>query len=107
MAASVNGSICITSLREYSDNFDEKSFRCRQLRSSESSSHVLNIKNVQAVSMCESTEKIQQLPYDLQEPDEDRAITRGLMKLSERALAPLLDNDPDIYTVEDLKVRFR
>ena len=57
--------------------------------------------------MCESTEKIQQLPYDLQEPDEDRAITRGLMKLSERALAPLLDNDPDIYTVEDLKVRFR
>ncbi len=39
--------------------------------------------------------------------DERRAITRGLMVLSERALAPLLENEPDIYTVEDLKVRFR
>ncbi len=39
--------------------------------------------------------------------EEDRAITRGLMMLSERNLAPLLENEPDIYTVEDLKVRFR
>ncbi len=39
--------------------------------------------------------------------EEDRAITRGLMILSERTLAPLLENEPDIYTVEDLKVRFR
>ena len=46
-------------------------------------------------------------PYDLQDPDEDREITRGLMRLSERALAPLLEKEPDIYTIEDLKVRFR
>jgi hypothetical protein len=39
--------------------------------------------------------------------EENRAITRGLMILSARALAPLLENEPDIYTVEDLKVRFR
>lgn len=39
--------------------------------------------------------------------EEDRAITRGLMILSERTLAPILENEPDIYTVEDLKVRFR
>lgn len=57
--------------------------------------------------MCESLGRIPQLPYDLEEPNEDRAITRGLMRLSERALAPLLENEPDIYTVEDLKVRFR
>ena len=57
--------------------------------------------------MCKSTEKLQELPYDLQDPDEDREITRGLMRLSERALAPLLEKEPDIYTVEDLKVRFR
>lgn len=38
---------------------------------------------------------------------ETRAITRGLMILAARALAPLLENEPDIYTVEDLKVRFR
>jgi hypothetical protein len=57
--------------------------------------------------MCESPGGASQLPCDLSEPGEDRAITRGLMRLSERALAPLLENEPDIYTVEDLKVRFR
>ncbi len=57
--------------------------------------------------MCESLKRAPQLPSDLEESNEDRAITWGLMKLSERALAPLLENEPDIYTVEDLKVRFR
>jgi hypothetical protein len=47
-------------------------------------------------------------PCDLREPsiDEDRVITRGLMKLSERTLARILENEPDIYTVDDLKIRF-
>ncbi|UEC41526.1 MAG: hypothetical protein METHSR3v1_2210003 [Methanothrix sp.] len=57
--------------------------------------------------MCESSGETSQLPCDLSELGEDRAITRGLMRLSERALASLLENEPDIYTVEDLKVRFR
>jgi len=57
--------------------------------------------------MCECSGGASQLPCDLLEPGEDRAITRGLMKLSERALAPLLENEPDIYSVDDLKVRFR
>jgi len=39
--------------------------------------------------------------------DEDRAITGGLMILSEKSLARVFENEPDIYTVEDLKVRFR
>lgn len=39
--------------------------------------------------------------------DEDRAITGGLMMLSEKSLARVFENEPDIYTVEDLKVRFR
>ena len=38
--------------------------------------------------------------------DEDRAITRGLMKLSERCLARILENEPDIYTLEDLNTKF-
>ena len=38
--------------------------------------------------------------------DEDRAITRSLMRLSERSLARILENEPDIYTLEDLKVIF-
>ncbi len=38
--------------------------------------------------------------------DEDRAITRGLMRLSERSLARILENERDIYTLEDLKVIF-
>jgi hypothetical protein len=57
--------------------------------------------------MCENIGRTPQLPCDPKEISEDRAITRGLMRLSERALAPLLENEPDIYTVEDLKVRFR
>lgn len=39
--------------------------------------------------------------------EENRAITRGLMILSARALAQLLEKEPDVYTIEDLKVRFR
>ncbi len=39
--------------------------------------------------------------------EEDRAITRGLMLCSEKTLARVFENEPDIYTVEDLKVRFR
>jgi hypothetical protein len=38
---------------------------------------------------------------------EDRVITRGLMRLSEKTLASVLENEPNIYTVEDLKVRFK
>jgi hypothetical protein len=38
--------------------------------------------------------------------DEDRAITRGLMRLSERSLARILENEPDIYTLEDLNTKF-
>jgi hypothetical protein len=47
-------------------------------------------------------------PCDLIETsiDEDRAITRSLMRLSEKTLARILENEPDIYTVDDLKIRF-
>jgi hypothetical protein len=38
--------------------------------------------------------------------EEDRAITRGLMILSERVLTRVFENEPDIYTLEDLKIRF-
>jgi len=38
--------------------------------------------------------------------NEDREITRGLMRLSERSLARILENEPDIYTLEDLKIVF-
>jgi len=36
--------------------------------------------------------------------DEGRAITRGIMKLSERSLARIYENEPDLYTLEDLKI---
>jgi hypothetical protein len=39
--------------------------------------------------------------------EEDRVITRGLMLLSEKTLARVFENEPDIYTVEDLKAWFR
>jgi len=37
-------------------------------------------------------------------PEEDRP---GLMRASQRTLAPLIEKETDIYTVADLKVRFR
>lgn len=40
-------------------------------------------------------------------PETDQTITKGIMHLSERTLARVYENEPDIYTVEDLKVRFR
>jgi len=60
--------------------------------------------------MCELLERriiTNDLPCDLDEPDDDREITRGLMKLSELSLHDFLASEPDIYTVDDLKVRYR
>ena len=60
--------------------------------------------------MCELLERriiTNDLPYDLDEPADEREITRGLMKLSELSLHDFLASEPDIYTVDDLKVRYR
>jgi hypothetical protein len=50
--------------------------------------------------MCESLERRNvkaDLPYDLEEPTDEREIIRGLMKLSQQALAKYADDEPDIY----------
>jgi len=44
------------------------------------------------------------MPYDLEEPED---ITKSLMILSELSLHDFLAGEPDIYTVKDLKVRYR
>jgi len=44
------------------------------------------------------------IPYDLEEPED---ITESLMKLSELSLYDFLASEPDIYTLSDLKVRYR
>lgn len=44
------------------------------------------------------------IPYDLEEPED---ITESLMKLSELSLHDFLASEPDIYTLSDLKVRYR
>jgi hypothetical protein len=44
------------------------------------------------------------IPYDLEEPED---ITESLMKLSELSLHEFLASEPDIYTLSDLKVRYR
>lgn len=43
-------------------------------------------------------------PYDMEEPED---ITKSLMILSELSLHDFLASEPDIYTVDDLKVRYR
>ncbi len=60
--------------------------------------------------MCESLERktiTPQLPYDQEEPGEDEEITLALMKLSALSLQDFLESEPDIYTDDDLKVRYR
>ena len=39
--------------------------------------------------------------------EDDRAIVMDLMRASALTLAPLIEKEADIYTVDDLKVRFR
>ena len=39
--------------------------------------------------------------------EDDRIIIMGLMRASQQTLAPLIEKEADIYTVADLKVRFR
>jgi hypothetical protein len=50
--------------------------------------------------LCEVLERriiTQDLLYDLEEPSDERDITRGLMRLSQQALSKYVDNEPDIY----------
>ena len=51
--------------------------------------------------MCESLERKDaarpELPYDLEEPTDEREITRALMKLSAQTLAKYVGDEPDIY----------
>lgn len=60
--------------------------------------------------MCESLESrtsTDDLPYDQEEPEDERKITDALMKLSEISLRDFLASEPDIYKDDDLKVRYR
>jgi hypothetical protein len=60
----------------------------------------LIIKSPEVIFMCESLERksrAQDIPYDLEEPGDERDIARGLMKLSEQALSKYVDVEPDIY----------
>lgn len=40
-------------------------------------------------------------------PKDDRAVVMDLMRASELTLAPLIEKEADIYTIEDLKIRFK
>ena len=60
----------------------------------------LNSKNYQVISMCEVLERriiTQDLTYDLEESGGEKEITRGLMRLSQKALSKYVDNEPDLY----------
>lgn len=39
--------------------------------------------------------------------EDERIIVRGLIRASQLTIAPLIERDSDIYTIADLKVRFR
>jgi hypothetical protein len=67
----------------------------------------LNSKNYQVIAMYEVLESKSPrlaLPCNQEVPED---ITRSLMILSERSLEDFLASEPDIYTISDLKVRYR
>jgi hypothetical protein len=37
----------------------------------------------------------------------DESMTESLMKLSEESISELYENEPDLYSVADLKVRYK
>ena len=37
----------------------------------------------------------------------DDSVTIGLMKLSEDSISELYEGEPDLYSIKDLKVRFK
>jgi len=50
--------------------------------------------------MCEILQRrivTEDLPYDLDEPGEEKEITKGLMRLSQQALSMYVASEPDIY----------
>jgi hypothetical protein len=50
--------------------------------------------------MCESLEHRTitfDRPYDLEEPGNDREITKGVMRLSQQALSKYVNNESDLY----------
>jgi hypothetical protein len=52
------------------------------------------------MTMCEFLQRrivSKDLPYDLDEPDDERQITNGLMRLSQQALSKYVAAEPGIY----------
>ena len=45
----------------------------------------------------EAKPPLSNLPYDLEEPEDENEITRALMRLSERALSKYADKESDLY----------
>jgi hypothetical protein len=56
--------------------------------------------------LAEIKKMLMEISRKLDEMIEEGEIT-GMMKLSEVSLKEFLENEPDIYSIEDLKVRYR
>jgi hypothetical protein len=54
-----------------------------------------NIKNAEIAPMSESMNP--DLPYDLEEPNDEREIARALMRLSSQALSRYVNAEPEIH----------
>ncbi len=66
---------------------------------------VLNIIGMEA-ELADIKRILTEMSRKLDEFLEEREIT-GMMKLSEVSLRDFLEDEPDIYSVEDVKVRYR
>ena len=66
---------------------------------------VLNIMGIEA-ELADIKRILTEMSRKLDELLEEREIT-AMMKLSEVSLRDFLEDEPDIYSVEDVKVRYR
>jgi len=50
---------------------------------------------------------LRELPHDLEDnPDEEEKILEAFTRHSAETIAKLVEEEPDIYTIEDVKVRY-
>ncbi len=66
---------------------------------------VLNIMGIEA-ELADIKRILTEMSRKLDELLEEREIT-AMMKLSEVSLRDFLEDEPDIYSIEDVKVRYR
>lgn len=72
--------------------------------------YLLLIANIEAMDIEAEVVEMKQMLIDISRKIDDvldESMTAALMKLSEESISELYENEPDLYSVADLKVRYK